>query len=142
MQLVDGGRPRALQAAGARLAAQFDTYKPFPDLAVNGKHTLSENIADVAGLAAATTPTACRSTASRSRSTGYTGDQQFFIGFAQELARQGSRAALRQQIVTDGHAPDEYRAATVRNIDAWYRAFDVQPGQTLYLAPTARVRVW
>ncbi|MEG1054468.1 MAG: M13-type metalloendopeptidase [Janthinobacterium sp.] len=51
-------------------------------------------------------------------------------------------AAARQQILTDGHAPAQYRAATVRNLDAWYPAFDVQPGQQLYLAPEQRVRVW
>src|SRR5579862_95393 len=131
------------QDAGARLAAQFDTYKPFPDLAVNGKLTLSENIADVAGLSAAYDAYHLSlNGAEAPLDHGYTGDQQFFIGFAENWRAKDREPALRQQIITDGHAPDEYRAATVRNIDAWYKAFDVQPGQKLYLAPADRVPVW
>ncbi len=131
------------QAAGSRLAAQYDTYKPFPDLAVNGHLTLSENIADVAGLSAAYD--AYRLSlhgVEEPLDHGYTGDQQFFLGFAATWRAKEREPALRQQIITDGHAPDEYRTATVRNIDAWYRAFDVQPGQKLYLAPADRVPVW
>ena len=73
---------------------------------------------------------------------GFTGDQRFFIGFGQAWRTKDRPEALRNQLMTDGHAPGEYRADTVRNIDAWYAAFDVQPGQKLYLAPEARVRVW
>jgi putative endopeptidase len=73
---------------------------------------------------------------------GYSGDQQLFIGFAAAWRSKMREQALRQQVVTDGHTPEEFRAATVRNIDAWYRAFDVQPGQKLYLAPADRVPVW
>jgi putative endopeptidase len=129
--------------AGARLAAQYDTYKPFPDLAVNGRLTLSENIADVAGLSAAYD--AYRLSLNGAEAPldhGYSGDQQFFIGFASSWREKDREPAVRQQIITDGHSPDEYRTATVRNIDAWYRAFDVQPGQKLYLAPADRVPVW
>ena len=129
--------------AGSRLAAQFDTYKPFPDLAVNGKLTLSENIADVAGLSAAYD--AYRLSLNGIDAPldhGYTGNQQFFLGFAGNWRAKHREPALRQQIITDGHAPDEYRTATVRNIDTWYRTFDVQPGQKLYLAPADRVPVW
>ena len=96
---------------------------------------LSENIADLAGLRSRTTPGACRSTARRRRLDGFTGDQQFFIGFAQSWRDKTREPALRQQVITDGHAPDEYRADTVRNLDAWYKAFDVKPGEKLYLAP-------
>ena len=73
---------------------------------------------------------------------GFTGDQQFFISFAQSWRGKLREPALRNAILTDGHAPYEYRASTVRNIDAWYQAFGVKTGQTLYLAPDDRVRVW
>ena len=73
---------------------------------------------------------------------GLTGDQQFFLSFAQTWRTAFRDAALRQRILTDGHAPGPYRALTVRNLDAWYDAFGVQPGQALYLAPADRVRIW
>ena len=131
------------KAAGEALAAQFDTYKPFPDLAVNGHQTLSENIADVAGLLAAYDayrlslhgkPDVVKA--------GLTGDQRFMISFAQSWRSRTRDAAMRRQIATDGHAPAQYRALTVRNLDAWYDAFSVHPPQKLYLAPPDRVHVW
>ena len=73
---------------------------------------------------------------------GMTGDQQFFVAFAQSWRTKIREAAARQRIVTDSHAPARYRADTVRNLDAWYAAFDVKPGQGLFLAPAERVRVW
>ena len=73
---------------------------------------------------------------------GFTGDQQFFISFAQSWRQKSREPGLRNQILTDGHAPDEFRASTVRNLDPWYRAFAVKSGETLYLAPDDRVRVW
>ena len=73
---------------------------------------------------------------------GLTGDQRFFIAYAQTWRSKAREAALRQQIATDGHAPGQYRALTVRNLDAWYRAFNVQPGDALYLPPERRVRIW
>ena len=73
---------------------------------------------------------------------GLTGDQQFFLAFAQSWRNKARDAALRRQILTDGHAPARYRADTVRNLDAWYAAFGAKPGQTLYLAPEDRVRMW
>ena len=131
------------EAATAQLAAQYDTYKPFPDLAINGKQTLSENIADVAGIAAAYDGyRAALSGKTAPLEDGFSGDQQFFIAFAQNWGEKTRDAALRQQVMTDPHAPGEYRAATVRNIDAWYAAFDVKAGEKLYLAPEARVRIW
>ncbi len=131
------------QASGAKLVKQFDAYRPLPDLAVNGKLTLSENIADVAGLAAAYD--AYRLSLNRRPAPvveGLTGDQQFFLSFAQSWRAKMREPALRQQLLGDGHAPDEYRADTVRNLDIWYDAFDVKPGEPLYLAPGDRVRVW
>ena len=130
-------------AAGKRLADQYDTYEPLPGLKVNGKLTLGENIADVAGIAAAYD--AYRASLNGKEAPvidGFTGDQRFFIAYAQTWATKTREAALRQRIATDGHAPGQYRALTVRNLDAWYTAFDVQPDDKLYLAPEARVKVW
>jgi putative endopeptidase len=131
------------RASGDHLAAQFDGYKPFADLHVNGEQTLSENIADVAGLNAAydayrlATQGAPPVTLS-----GFDADQLFFLSFAQSWRNKIRDPALRAQIITDGHAPAEYRSYTVRNLDAWYAAFPVKPGEKLYLAPENRVRVW
>lgn len=132
------------KAAGARLVAQFDAYRPFPDVAVNGRQTLSENIADVAGLSVAYD--AWRGTAPHADSAppagGLAAGELFFLSYAQSWRHKIREPALRQRIVTDGHAPAEYRADTVRNLDAWYDAFAVKPGEKLYLAPADRVRVW
>jgi endothelin-converting enzyme/putative endopeptidase len=125
--------------ASAALAAQYSAYKPFPDLAINGQQTLSENLADLAGLAAA--HDAYRASLA-GKAPVADADQQFFTGYAMSWREKARDAALRRAILTDGHAPDKWRTATVRNMDAWYRAFNVQPGQTLYLAPEQRVRVW
>ena len=131
------------EAATAKLAAQYDTYQPFPDLHVNGKQTLAENIADVAGIAASYDGyKASLEGKTAPEQEGFTGDQQFFISFGQNYASKSRDAALRQQVAVDPHSPAEYRADTVRNIDAWYSSFDVKPGETLYLAPDARVRIW
>ena len=134
---------KKFEEAGAALAAQFDTYKPFPDLAVNGKLTLGENIADVAGLQAAYDAYhASLGGKAAPVIDGFTGDQRFFIAYAQTWATKMRDEALRARIATDGHAPGMYRALTVRNLDAWYKAFDVKEGDKLYLAPDKRVRVW
>jgi endothelin-converting enzyme/putative endopeptidase len=129
--------------ATAQLAAQYDTYKPFPDLSLNGKQTLAENIADVAGISAAYDGYKASLTGKTAPTQdGFSGDQQFFIAFGQDWGSKTREAALRQLVMTDSHAPGEYRAATVRNIDAWYAAFHVQPGEKLYLAAPDRVRIW
>jgi predicted metalloendopeptidase len=131
------------EQAGQALAAQFDAYEALPGLHVNGKLTLGENIADVAGLAAAYD--AYRRSLGGAEAPvmdGFTGDQRFFLAYAQSWASKMRDATLRQRIATDGHAPDRFRALTVRNLDAWYGAFNVQPGQKLYLPPGQRVRVW
>ena len=128
---------------GDALAGQFDTYAPFPDLHVNGKLTLGENIADVAGLAAALDAYHASLNGNEAPVIeGFTGDQRFFIGFAQTWATKMRDEALRARVATDGHAPGMYRALTVRNLDAWYSAFDVKPGDKLYLAPEDRVKIW
>ena len=129
------------QEATARLAAQYDAYKPFPDLSMNGKQTLAENIADVAGIAAAYD--GYKATGKEAPTVdGFSSDQQFFLAYAQNWGEKPREAALRQQVLTDPHSPGEYRADTVRNIEAWYAAFDPKPGETLYLAPAERVRIW
>jgi predicted metalloendopeptidase len=130
-------------SAAQRLVKQYDAYKPFPDAAVNGRLTLSENIADVAGLAAAYDGYRL-SLGGRPAPEfeGLTGDQQFFVAYAQAWRGKSRDASLRQQLIGDSHAPGRYRALTVRNLDPWYAAFDVKPGQALYLPPAERVRVW
>ena len=131
------------RASAQKLIEQYDAYRPFPDLAVNGRLTVSENIADVAGLAAAYD--AYRISLSGKEAPlveGLSGDQQFFISFAQGWRQKIREPALRQRIIADGHAPAEYRADTVRNENPWYDAFGVKPGEKLYLAPQDRVRVW
>jgi putative endopeptidase len=131
------------QAAGARLVLQFDAYHPFPDLAVNGQLTLSENIADLGGLLAAHDAYQQEARARPDSAVdGFTGEQRFYLSYAQNWREKVRDPALRKGVLTDGHAPDEYRASTVRNVDGWYAAFDVSAGQPLYLAPTDRVRVW
>ncbi len=129
------------EEATAKLAAQYDAYKPFPDLSINGKQTLGENIADVAGIAAAYDGYKASGKVAPTLD-GFTSDQQFFLAFAQNWGEKTREAALRQQVMTDPHSPGEYRADTVRNNDAWYTAFDVKPGEKLYLAPDERVRIW
>jgi putative endopeptidase len=131
------------KAAAAQLVAQYNAYRPLPDLGVNGQQTLSENIADVAGLSAAYD--AYRLTLKGREAParqGFSGDQQFFVSFAQSWRDKFREPLLRQLLLTDGHAPSEYRADTVRNLDAWYAAFKVPATAKLYLAAPDRVRVW
>jgi putative endopeptidase len=130
-------------AATASLAAQYDTYKPFPDLSVNGKQTLAEDIADLAGISAAYDGyRATLAGKSAPVQAGFSGDQQFFIAFAQNWGGKTREGALRRQLMTDPHAPGQYRSYTVRNIDPWYPAFKVKEEEKLYLAPEDRVRIW
>jgi putative endopeptidase len=131
------------EGAGAALAVQFDGYHPFPDAHINGKQTLSENIADVAGLSAAHDAYLLYLKGKPAPViAGLSGDQRFFLAYAQSWREKERDAALREQVKTDGHAPAEYRGDTVRNLDAWYPAFDVKPGEKLYLKPGDRVQVW
>ena len=131
------------KAAGQKLAAQYDAYEPLPGLHINGQQTLGENIADVSGLTAAWIAYH-KSLGGKNAPVigGMSGDQRFFLAFAQSWRTKTRDAALRQQVITDGHAPGRFRAQTVRNIDAWYQAFDPKPGQKLYLDPKERVHIW
>ena len=143
-QLVDPGRPRQVQADGRRRwPTNMTPMSRFPGLHVKGNLTLGENIADVAGLAAAYD--AYKASLGGKEAPvidGFTGDQRFFIAYAQTWATKMRDAPLEARIATDGHAPGQYRALTVRNLDAWYTAFNVQPGDKLYLAPEKRVKIW
>ena len=133
------------KSSSDKLALQYDAYMPFLDLHINGKQTSSENIADVAGLLAAYDAYKLASANSKDKDklvNGLTGDQQFYLAFAQSWRSKAREEAMRQAVQTDGHAPAEYRADTVRNLDAWYLAFEVKPADKLYIIPTQRIRVY
>ncbi len=124
--------------AMAVLVRQYSAYEPLPDLHINGQQTLTENAADVVGLAVSLS--ACQA-ARAGNVDPIASDREFFIGFAKARRSKMTEAALRKWIASDPHAPAKYRIETVRNLDAWYKAFDVQPGQALYLAPGDRAPV-
>ena len=128
---------------GEKLVGQFNGYCPFPDLCVNGKQVLSENIADLAGLLVAHDAYVL-SLKGKSDVVigGLSGEQRFFLSFAQRWRKLQTEAALRQQLRTDTHSPGEYRSDTVRNVEGWYAAYKAVPGDKLYLKPEDRVRVW
>ena len=145
-QLTDWWTPADVAAFKTRtdaLAAEYDKYEPLPGQHVQGKLTLGENVADLAGLTVAydayhkalggkTAPMI----------NGYSGDERFYLGWAQVWRRSYREPELLKRLRTDPHAPSEARASIVRNMDPWYAAFKVQPGQKLYLAPADRVRIW
>lgn len=131
------------QVAVEPLVRQFASYRPFPDLAVDGTKTLVENVADLAGLAAAfDAHRGALGAKANDKAYVRQQDREFFIGFARSWRGKQREDALRSYVATDNHAPERYRIATVRNLDAWYEAFDVQPGHRLYLEPKTRVRIW
>lgn len=134
---------KAFEAAGKSLIAQYDKYEVFPGANVKGDFTLGENIGDLAGLTIAYDAYK-QSLGGREAPVidGTTGDQRFYLGWAQVWRRNYREANLRQRLITDPHSPSEQRVAVVRNLDQWYPAFNVQPGQALYLAPPDRVRIW
>ncbi|MGH8055536.1 MAG: M13 family metallopeptidase [Stenotrophomonas sp.] len=134
---------KQFNAAGDALAAQFSSYEPFPGVHVNGRLTLGENIADVAGLATAHDAYRMSLQGKQEQTLeGFTPDQRFFLGFAQAWRSKAREQALRNSLLTNVHAPGQFRSLTVRNLDAWYPAFEVKEGQALYLAPDKRVKVW
>ena len=131
------------KAAGKQLAKQFDQYEALPGLHVNGEQTLGENIADVSGLTIAYLAYH-KSLGGKPAPVidGLSGDQRFFLAYGQAWRSKIRDAALRQRLATDVHAPADFRAQTVRNLDQWYPAFQVKPGEKLYLAPQERVKIW
>jgi putative endopeptidase len=131
------------KAAGAALAAQYDAYEALPGLHLKGQQELGENIADVTGLGAALEAYhASLGGKPAPVIDGLTGDQRFFLAFAQSWRTKMRDTTLRSRVATDVHAPAHFRIFTARNIDGWYPAFGVKPGQKLYLAPNQRVKVW
>ncbi len=129
--------------AGEKLVDQFTRYCPVPELCVNGKQVLSENIADLAGLLVAHDAYVL-SLKGRSDPIigGLSGEQRFFLAFAKRWRKLQTETALRQQLKSDTHSPGEYRSDTVRNVDAWYGVYKVTPGDKLYLRPEDRARIW
>ncbi|HVI98711.1 MAG TPA: M13-type metalloendopeptidase [Sphingomonas sp.] len=126
-----------------KLVAQYDAYEPLPGLHIKGGLTLGENIADLAGLTVSL-DAYHRSLGGKPAPVidGTTGDQRFYEGWAQVWRTKYREPALRSQLLANPHSPGEQRAATVRNLDPWYKAFDVKPGEKMYLTPEQRVRIW
>ena len=132
------------QTRTAALAAQYDAYQPLPGLNVNGKQTLGENIGDLAGLTIALKAYHLSLKGNPAPVLdGLTGDQRFFLGFAQIYRMKRTDAIQRLIILSDVHTPDNFRPiGATRNVDEWYNAFDVQPGQRYFLPPEQRVHLW
>ncbi|MEP7130054.1 MAG: M13 family metallopeptidase [Sphingomicrobium sp.] len=146
--LRDWWSPEAAKSYATRtdaLVKQYNGFSPFPGLNVNGKLTLGENLGDLSGVEAAYAAYK-KYTAQHGEPPvieGLTGDQRFFIAYAQAWQGKVRDEALRQQVLADPHSPPKYRVnGIVRNIDAWYKAFNVQPGDKLYLPPEQRVHIW
>jgi predicted metalloendopeptidase len=135
---------RRFKELTGRLADQYSKFEALPGLFVNGKLTLGENIGDLGGLNVALEAYKISLKGKEPPTIdGFTGTQRFFLGFGQIWRQLSREEALRQQVVSDGHSPGEFRAnGTVRNMDEWYAAFGVQPTAKLYLPPDQRVRIW
>jgi putative endopeptidase len=134
---------KAFEAASKKLVAQYDAYEALPGEHVKGEFTLGENIGDLAGLTIAYD--AYKHSLGKKKAPvidGYTGDQRFYLGWAQIWRRNYREANLRQRLLTDPHSPSVQRAWVVRNLDPWYAAYKPKPGQKLYLQPAERVRIW
>ena len=133
----------AFKKASEALIKQYDAYEIFPGANVKGEFTLGENIGDLAGLTVAYD--AYKASLGGKEAPvidGFTGDQRFFLGWAQVWRRNYREANLRNRLITDPHSPSEQRVWVVRNLDKWYEAFQPKQGQKLYLAPGERVRIW
>ncbi len=145
-RLSDWWTPQDVAAFNSRLdklGAQYDAYEPLPGMHVQGKLTMGENVADLAGLSLAHDAWLTSLNGAEPRTIGgFTGDQRFYLGWAQVWRRKYREENLRQRLLTDPHSPSEQRVSVVRNFDKWYEAFKVQPGQQLYLPPEQRVRIW
>ena len=132
------------KAQADKLGAQYGAFEPLPGAKVNGQLTMGENIGDMGGLAFALQAYHA-SLAGKPAPVldGFTGDQRVYLGWAQVWRSKIRDDALRQQVVSDPHSPAYYRVnGTIRNQDGWYSAFDVKPGDKLYVAPEDRVRIW
>jgi putative endopeptidase len=137
------GDVQRFKALTDQLVQQYNKYEPLPGKTVNGELTLGENIGDLAGVTIAYD--AYRHSLEGREAPivdGMSGDQRFYLGWAQVWRRNYREPNLLQRLITDPHSPSEERSAVVRNFDAWYPAFGVKPGDTLYLTPEQRVRIW
>jgi len=133
---------KGYEAASAPLARQFSNYSIPSGEHVDGQLGLVENVADLAGLSAAfDAHRAALGNRVKNKKYLRQQDREFFTGFARAWRSRYTAEGLRKQAATD-HSPECFRIATMRNLDAWYEAFDVAPGQKLYLEPKDRVRVW
>ena len=132
------------KALGDKLAAQYAKFEALPGLFLNGRLTLGENIGDLGGLNVALEGYLISIEGQEPPVLdGFTGLQRFFLGFGQIWRQLMRDEALRNQVISGPHSPGEFRAnGTVRNMDAWYKAFDVKPGAKLYVPPEERVRIW
>jgi putative endopeptidase len=132
------------EARTALLVSQFDSYEPLPGLHVIGKNTLGENIADLAGVVIALNAYHISLNGKPAPLIdGYSGDQRLFLSLGQIWRTKPRDNALRTQVLSDAHSPAEFRViGSTRNIDAWYAAFNVQPGDKYYLPPDTRIRLW
>lgn len=134
---------KRFEAYTARVVKQYGAYEPLAGSHVNGELTLGENMADLAGVNVALDAYHLSLKGKAAPViAGYTGDQRFFLGFGQIWQTKYRDANLLQRLTTDPHTPGHYRTYVVRNLDAWYAAFGVKPGQKFYLAPADRVKVW
>ncbi|ALH81017.1 peptidase M13 [Sphingopyxis macrogoltabida] len=133
----------AFEAAGKALVAQYDAYEVLPGEHLDGTFTLGENIGDLAGLTIAYDAYK-KSLGGKEAPVidGLSGDQRFFLGWAQVWRRNYRDQNLSQRITTDPHSPSIQRSWVSRNLDPWYKAYNVKEGQKLYLAPKDRVRIW
>ncbi len=126
-----------------KVVAQYAAYEPLPGKKINGELTLGENMADLAGVTIAYDAYQRSLKGKKAKViNGFTGDQRFFLGFAQSWRTKYRDAALQQQLITDPHTASHFRPYVVRNLDAWYKAFNVKPGEKLYLKPEERIKVW
>ena len=136
---------KAFTERTAALGKQYDAYEPIPGTHIKGQLTMGENIGDLGGIEAAYAAFQ-RYQAKHGKAPvidGLTGDQRFFLSFAQAWQSKTREDAQRQHLLTDPHSPAKYRVdGVVRNVDAWYAAFDVKPGDKLYLPPDQRVHIW
>jgi endothelin-converting enzyme/putative endopeptidase len=128
-----------------KFGKQYDAYEPIPGTKINGKLTMGENIGDLGGLemAYAAYQRHIAKNGTPPILGGLTGEQRFFIAYGQSWRSKVREGAMRERLLTDPHSPPEYRVdGVVRNVDAWYRAFNVKPGDKMYLAPQDRVSIW
>jgi predicted metalloendopeptidase len=134
----------AFTALGDKLVAQYDQFEPLPGLRLNGRLGLGENIGDNGGLQVAYHAYRLSLNGTEAPTLdGMTGDQRFFLSWGQIWRTLYREQRLRNQVLTGPHSPPEFRTnGVVRNMDAWYAAFDVQPGQAMYLPPEERVQIW